>query len=483
MQPVRGTVVTRRADREKVMVGYPHGKIEPSFHRSLTHLLVWDAKHHRRIVDGAHLMLETTNLPHGRNQIVEQFLELTDIDWLWFVDTDQTFDPDVLDRMVAVAHPTERPILGALVFSFNVDEPVQKTWPTIWTWKDEGPSRWSTVPRDVLLGPEHGVHATGAGCVLIHRSVFEKMHETGYGAGSWPYFAYSEWTNPAGEPDVMGEDLTFMARAGALGFPIHVDSRIKVGHRKAITVDDVVHFGEVPWERRLDETYVIIPVKDELALTRRLVGQLVEQGGYRNITLFDNGSTDPNMRRWLKDQTHADVIDAAGMNIHQMWNAGIRRIISDWPKANIAVLNNDLEVGPDFLLGLARVLRTTDHVAVGPNYDGRAIDGDSVQVQGICAARYDGTGGFPGFAFMVRGEIFLQGVPPFDEQFSWWYGDNDWLLELDRRGLTYALARDATCVHVDGGSKTASKVDLSAQIAEDEQRFMAKWGAVKVPAR
>lgn len=464
----------------KVFAAYPYGDIEPRFHTSWIHLLVYDAKNNRRVIDGAHLAYGTTNLPHARNQMVDRFLKMDPgPEWFWFIDTDQTFTPDTLDRLVESADPTERPIVGALVYSFNVDQ-AQKTRPTIWTWTDDGPQRWSTCPRHRMLGPEHGVHGTGTGCLLIHRSVLETVQKSENPAGgtwgdtAWPWFRYGDWINPDGNPDVFGEDLTFMARVGAAGIPVHVNTDVVVGHIKKVVIDDVYHALDTPFDDLLPETYVVVPVKNRLDLTKQLLHQLETQGGYDRIFVFDNGSN-VKTRGWLERQKIATVVDAAGKNIHQMWNAGIQMSMRAWPKTNIAILNNDLDLGDEFLARQARTLRSSDLVAVGPNYDNRTIDGDYQEVKGICAARYDGTGGLPGFAFMVRGEAFMRGVPLFDENYQWWFGDNDWLLKLDRLGLKYGIVSDATVTHLEGGSATAKHHDLGDQIAQDEARFRAQW--------
>jgi glycosyltransferase involved in cell wall biosynthesis len=471
-------------DREKVFVGIPqYGPVESAFYRSMVHLLVFDAQNKKRIVNGGyHLTYGTSNLPHGRNQICLSFLDDADADWLWFVDDDETFDPDVLERMVHAAHPKDRPVLGALVYSYDQGQS-QRTRPTIWSWRDGQPFRWDTAPRAKLLGPEHGVHATGSGCVLLHRTVIQAMYDK-YGTTSWPFFKYGEWTNPAGEADIMGEDLTFFARVGALGFPVHVDTRIECGHVKRFVVDSGVHYSELPWEKRLSETYVVVPVKDNLHLTRSLLEQLEKQGGYEAVFVYDNGSGE-DTKKYLRRQRVAEVFDAAGKNIYEMWNAGITEALRRWPKANIAILNNDLKLGDNFLNGLAGQLRASpmqELVAVGPNYDGRWFDGDIKQVTGIAAGTENGTGGLPFFAFMVKGEFFTAGLPMFDENFGLWFGDNDFALTCDRMGLTYGIVKETTVEHIGGGSQTVNQDDWTEQKAKDRAYFGQKWPDVKVVA-
>lgn len=456
------------------MLAYPYGAFEGGFVTSLTMLLVYDAHHGRHIVDGGFfLALQTTNIPHGRNQIVRTFLDKTDADWLWFVDTDQTFEPNVLERMLAVADAKTRPILGALVFSFSRGD-AQEIVPTLWTIRDEQIARIMQIPGEGLLP----VAATGTGCVLIHRRALEAVRDLqvpgrthAYGDTSWPWFQYSDWVNADGKPDVMGEDLTFFLRAAAAGIPTYVDTRIEVGHVKRREIGRT-EYELQPLGVTAIPNFVVIPVKGHHDLTDALVDQLLDQGEADGIFIFDNGSdTDPYPQR-----PGVTVIPAAGKNIHEMWNAGVQTCVSGAPRCNIAILNNDLEVGPGFLSGLAATLRADSRrLAVSPNYDNRPGTG-FLEVKGICANRYDGTGGLAGFAFMVPGEMFAAGFPPFDETLQWWYGDADFILNIERFGGMYGIARDVSCVHVNGGSQSTVEDDtFRTVIAEDRARFEAKW--------
>ncbi len=471
-------VVGKRAN-EKVMIGFPCGQIEPHFMQSMVFLLVHDAQNAGHVVrGGAYLQMGTTNLPHARNQIVRQFLDNGDWDWLWFVDTDQTFPPDVLDRMLAAADPDERPILGALVFSLNVGD-AQRVVPTMWHLTDDDPpllGRVTRVPRQQLVE----LHATGTGCVLIHRKVFEAVRDLTvpggkitFGETSWPWFQYSDWVSDIG-PDVMGEDLTFFIRASAAGFTTTVDTTIEVGHVKR----GVIGLNEY-LSQPLDEpapSFVVIPVKGRHDLTDKLVRQLQEQGQAERIIILDNGAdTDPYLNADVK------VIPSAGKNIHEMWNTGIAAAIEEAPRCNIAILNNDLEIGSHFLTGLEHVLRSNPRIlAVSPNYDGRRVEDGFQPVRGICARKYDGTGGLAGFAFMVKGEMFANGFPFFDEKLQWWFGDNELTLHIEEAGGVYGIATGTTVVHVDGGGQTGTDAEFAKAIEEDRAYFMEKWQA-KIP--
>jgi GT2 family glycosyltransferase len=218
-------------------------------------------------------------------------------------------------------------------------------------------------------------------------------------------------------------------------------------------------------------TYVVIPVKDNLALTSALVAQLRDQAGFEAIFVFDNGSSDETAA-WLGDQAHrGDLIpvEARGMTLHEMWNAGVALSRARDPVCNVAILNNDLRVGPDFLTRLGSAFRADPQLwAVSPNYDGRPIDG--VQYVASTFKRR----GLAGFAFMVRGEAFEHIA--FDEQFTWWYGDDDLVAQIYAHGHRAGVVGSVAVDHIGGGSQTVRYTPtVRAAIERDRQRMVTKW--------
>lgn len=179
----------------------------------------------------------------ARNRIVARMLLDENLQWLLMLDTDMTFTPDLLDRMLEVADPNdERPIIGALCFAGGRDFRIA---PTIYVANPDAPPGELNL-RQHLDYPENAVirvHGTGAACILIHRSVFEGLYAQFKDRTVYPWFAETE-IPPGYDNGVrydgadIGEDITFSLRAVQAGFPIHVHTGIKVGHRKKVTLDE-----------------------------------------------------------------------------------------------------------------------------------------------------------------------------------------------------------------------------------------------------
>jgi GT2 family glycosyltransferase len=227
----------------------------------------------------------------------------------------------------------------------------------------------------------------------------------------------------------------------------------------------------------LTGSYVVIPYKDHPEFTVPLLGSLVGQGGVDGIVLLDNGSSD-DTRREIRSAMAPGVVvhQCPGMNIHEMWNLGLRVAASRSRGGphNVLVLNNDVVAGEGLVKTMAGVLRSDDSVAVVcPNYDGRPGEGaQDVTDHPMHTGHYDGTEGLCGWAFMLRGEDGHR----FPEDLHWWFGDNDLLLETRRRGRRVAIALGASCRHLNSGTLRVQEEPYRTLVRLDRERFVAKWG-------
>lgn len=218
---------------------------------------------------------------------------------------------------------------------------------------------------------------------------------------------------------------------------------------------------------------VVIPVKNRLDLTRPLVETLVGQGGYDQILVYDNGSTDQTAD-WLATQDAVTAIDAADWGLHDMWNDGLERTARG---GCTAILNNDLALDgkPGWLQRLCAPLHESLWGSVCPNYDGRERgqhEGPVRRLHGLCNGRYDGTGGLAGFAFVVPHYIHYR----FPTELRWWYGDADFVKTLDAGPFPPGMVLDVGVTHLEGGSATAKSYNLSDAIKRDRRWFERKWG-------
>jgi hypothetical protein len=244
-----------------VTLAYVHDvEVAHSFMDSLVNLLMFDAANEQRVIRGGYIAMRygTGGIIDARNKTAQRFLDRPS-EWLFIVDTDMGFEPDTLERLLAVADPVERPVVGGLCFA-------QKE-----TGRD-GMSGFRCAPRVTILdwvqtanGEQFAGRAsypinavvrcagTGSACILIHRSVIEGIAGK-YGDGHW----YDRITSPDGEQ--YGEDVSFCIRAGAAGFPVHVHTGVKTTHLKHLWLSEVDFWRALDVPPATQPTAVIVPV-------------------------------------------------------------------------------------------------------------------------------------------------------------------------------------------------------------------------------
>lgn len=222
-----------RDPSEKVVIGYLHpGLVHGAFMESVLDLLVYDVAYHKRVVNGGgRLAIQAgSNLAAPRNSLVRRFLEYGKADWMWMVDSDMTFAPDTLERLLEHADPEKAPIVGGLCFGFDDKGDIQ---PTLFglIGDEAAPKviRYHEWPPESMFQ----VAATGAACLLIHKSVFERLAEVEVRPGQRGFNAAFPWFQEVehdGTP--VSEDITFCWRAGLAGIPVYVNTAVQLGHMK-----------------------------------------------------------------------------------------------------------------------------------------------------------------------------------------------------------------------------------------------------------
>jgi hypothetical protein len=235
------------------------GQWSACFGLSLTNLYLRDqAGPHRIIRNGVgHLrsLCGTGGLPDARNDTVAKFLDLTDGEYLWFIDTDMGFAPDTVDRLIA-SSDNKRRVMGGLCFQLKRKRDVPED--------PLGGERFVIAPTlldFVQTETETGfrprerwefdevvqVAGTGAACLLIHREALKKVRDK-YG-DHW----FSTMPNPAGST-AFSEDLSFCIRLASVDIPVHVDTSVKTTHEKGGIFLDEEAYARDRTMARLEKT-------------------------------------------------------------------------------------------------------------------------------------------------------------------------------------------------------------------------------------
>jgi cephalosporin hydroxylase len=223
-----------------VQVAYLHPEhVSHSWHDSMCATLEYDLQHGRIARKPLNIRCGSGRLVPSRNFATTLFLDRTAHEWLFFVDTDMGWEPDAIHRLLEVADPVERPVVGGLCFALmeaaydGLGGHRYKVVPTMYklgvTVKTQKPSFCYYGPY--MADAVTPVAGTGAAFLLIHRSVLEKVRAE-VGDHWWDQIYDDEGT-------MVGEDLSFCARLGAAGVPVHVHTGVKTNHHKEIWLQEL----------------------------------------------------------------------------------------------------------------------------------------------------------------------------------------------------------------------------------------------------
>lgn len=224
-----------------VMVAYLYNQeVSHSWHASMMNMIAYDKSMGLNVITSMPFGVfcgGPNGLVESRNMAAAHFLDKTDHEWLFFVDTDMGFAPDAMEQLLLAADPVNRPVVGGLCFAmkhlgsdgaggFKV-MPV----PTLFMWAKNpgqgiGFANRFIYPPDALVQ----VAGTGAAFLLIHRSVLDAIRAQ-HGDVWFNFVQY-------GDGQQVSEDLSFCWRAAEVKAPIFVHTGVRITHHKRLWLSE-----------------------------------------------------------------------------------------------------------------------------------------------------------------------------------------------------------------------------------------------------
>lgn len=166
-----------------------------------------------------------TPIDMARNEIVRSAQE-HEVEWLFFLDTDVICPPDTIQRLMA----HNLPIVSGLYYTRA--PPIE---PAVWKEVDGGKQAIPFTPGQMVEAD-----FIGAGCLLIHMSVFDHIDK--------PYF---EWTLSFEDPNDHGkgksEDFYWCKKVRERGYKIYVDTSVQCRHGISNAYTDMtgIHISQI----------------------------------------------------------------------------------------------------------------------------------------------------------------------------------------------------------------------------------------------
>lgn len=457
-------------DPGAVTVAYLHGNEVPySWHRSLLDLIGYDLAHHQRVIAGGWMSMKaaTGGIVEGRNDAVGGFLAEKDAQWLWWVDSDMGFAPDTVDRLLEVADPVDRPVVGGLCFAYKEAGPDGlggarcTPRPTIFDWVTDGDEAGFKGRMTYPVADVVRCAGTGSACLLVHRSVFERIAER-FGP-AW----YDRLPNPSGKGWV-SEDLSFCMRAAAVGVPVHVHTGVRTSHAKMTWVAEEDYWSTAIAPPAVEPVAVLVPVLGRPANAGPFMRSLRASTGLATAYAQCQDDDQETAAAWLAAGAEVQFVTAEARPFAHKVNAGYWKTREPW----LFLVGDDVRFHPGWL----------DHA--------QAVAGDRYHVigtQDLGNARV--IAGEHATHLLVRRSYVDEVGASWDgpkvvahEGFRHWYVDDEIVAAAKQRGA-WAMAMGSVVEHLHpawGKAAMDATYELGGQSAAEDralfQRRLRKYG-------
>ena len=219
--------------KDTVAIAWAHGgEVDTEFALSMIEIV---RQKNKRI--NAYYAVEGIGLlSKSRNIIIKHFLDNTTADWLLMLDSDERISVPTFDLLCATADEVERPIVAGLYFAALWNGPALRPVPLIFTASPEkGLQPWDNYPENQVVE----IAAAGTGCLLMHRSMLQKLRELMPDNPDWAWFQ----DGPIGSNKWLSEDLMFCSRVAQAGYKIHAHTGAVLQHHKSIWIDEPHYRG------------------------------------------------------------------------------------------------------------------------------------------------------------------------------------------------------------------------------------------------
>ena len=181
----------------------------------------------------------------SRQGLIERFLEEKEFEWILFLDADQVVPVDALERLLE--HDVD--VVSALYFRRSI--PVM---PVAFQQSDQWPLLpLLEYPKDSLFT----IGATGFGFLLVRRRVLEDMKQKILKPDE-DFVCNGPFPERTGAWQSVGADIRFCQRCWMLGYPVHMDSSVKVGHISLMVLSEPQYErqgGDFPLRKFYAETH------------------------------------------------------------------------------------------------------------------------------------------------------------------------------------------------------------------------------------
>jgi hypothetical protein len=463
-----------------VTVAYLHpNDVTHTWHDSFVKLIDYDLQHEQRVIRGGYIAMKcgAGGLDQGRSKAVAEFLATKDAEWLFWIDTDMGFSPDVIDRLLEVADPASRPIVGGLCFA-NVEAKVDgfagfRTYPrvTIFDWVKVGGEQGFQGRRQYPPGAVVQCSGTGSACVLIHRSVFEAVAER-FGP------VWYQRSENASNGTLIGEDLSFCMRAAAVGAPVFVHTGVKTTHQKTFWLAEQDYWDSLDVPPAIVETSVIVPVMRRPQNAEPFMQSLRASTGMASVYAVVDHTDAETGEAWERAGALVLPFDNDALGRAGTFAEKVNHAAQEWNTADdpwLFITGDDVRFRAGWLDHAQATAAASGAMVVGTNDLGnpRVMSGEHATHMLISRAYIDEVGA----SWDGPGLVCHEG-------YRHWFVDNEIVMAAQRRGVwAMALGSKVEHLHPLWGKGEPDDVYALGQESADEDRALFQARAVAEVSR
>lgn len=194
------------------------------------------------------------------------------------------------------------------------------------------------------------------------------------------------------------------------------------------------------------------------------------------VWILDNGHTEEDaaiIKEMIENDPKISYLNTRGMTLYEQWNYAMQ-LANTCDFTGIVISNDDVTISENMVSKLEKALYEDDNCWIvypaAPQY--YHLNGLPQVTNGTKA-----DGGLDGSCFMLKIDALRNGLPPIDERFIWWGGDDDLAMSISTFNKTQKRVNDAYFVHQNEGTVSASNQFDHLHEAKLNDKFLLrqKW--------
>lgn len=219
---------------------------------------------------------------------------------------------------------------------------------------------------------------------------------------------------------------------------------------------------------------VTIPTIIKPERVARLAHRYAFNMAVKSVWILDNGHEDlQTIYKYTRGEVKISIVPTYGMKLYEQWNFAIKRA-TELNYDTVTISNDDIDIAEDLIYKMQQAISSDEDcwIVYPANKSQYDETGFTVQTHGTKA-----DGGLDGCCFMLKTQAVKEGLPPIDENFIWWGGDDDLVINIDRMNKKQLRVVNTWVDHQNEG--TVSNGDQFLHLHEAKKNDIAylrsKW--------